>query len=433
MTPTDRLDRHLPELLEQLSEPRTPDWFDDFVGLTARTRQRPAWTLSERWVPMTEIARQPVLTPRLPLRPIALAFLVIVLATAAVLVVASQRHPPAPPFGLAKAGLVAFDRDGDIYVTDPNSGSERAIVTGPDTDIRPVWSLDGTHIAFERRPDGGSHLANVFVAKADGTDPIRVTTSSLVDIHGYAFSPDGRQILVTIGSDRTSIVYIAQADGSGIHQLTTGQIAGEPTWRPRDGREIMFVGSIGFGSAGSDGTAIYAIDTTTGALRPIRERRGDTYQGAPQWSQDGSHVAYSEWINAPAWTTQVHVVGADGKGDRVLPQPDGTIWSDVGAWSNDGQHLVILRGTTGGGETFHAAIVDAYGNDTGHDVAFGDDVNVRCCSAMTWAPDDSYILGTTSDASGTPLQQVVIDPDSGRATTARWSTTSDGSIQRLGN
>jgi Tol biopolymer transport system component len=429
--PTERFDRQLPELLEELSPPRTPDWFDDFVGLTARTRQRPAWTLPERWIPMTEIARQPVLAPRLPLRPLAVGLLAIAVATAAVLAVASQRRPPAPPFGVARTGLVAFDRDGDIYVADPRNGTAHAIVTGPDIDVTPMWSLDGTMLAFERRPSGESHLANLFVAKADGTEIVRVTPEALVDIHGYAFSPDGRQILITIGSDRTSVVYIAQTDGSGIRQLTTGEIASDPTWRPPDGREILFVGSIGFGSAGSEGTGIYAIDTATGAVRPIREREADHYQGVPQWSPDGTHIAYSEWLGTTAFTTQVHVVGADATGDRVLPLPAGSVWADIGAWSNDSRQLVILRGTTDQGERFHAAIVDAYGGGPGMDVAFGDDVNTRCCWSMAWAPDDSFILGTTNDASGTPLQQIMIDPASGQATTAPWSTTSDASIQRL--
>ena len=80
MRSIDRFDTRLPQLLDELSQPRTPDWFDDFVGLTARTRQRPAWTLPERWLSMTEIARQPVLAPRLPLRSVAIGLLILVAA-----------------------------------------------------------------------------------------------------------------------------------------------------------------------------------------------------------------------------------------------------------------------------------------------------------------------------------------------------------------
>ena len=61
MMPTDRFERQLPDAPRPSSRtPRTPDYFDDLLGQTARTSQRPAWTFLERWLPMLEIARQPV-------------------------------------------------------------------------------------------------------------------------------------------------------------------------------------------------------------------------------------------------------------------------------------------------------------------------------------------------------------------------------------
>ena len=56
MMPTDRFERQLPALLEDLAEPRTPDYLDDLLWQTAHTSQRPAWTFLERWLPMADIA-----------------------------------------------------------------------------------------------------------------------------------------------------------------------------------------------------------------------------------------------------------------------------------------------------------------------------------------------------------------------------------------
>ncbi|MEX1168850.1 MAG: hypothetical protein WEE50_01780, partial [Chloroflexota bacterium] len=61
--PTDRFERQLPVLLTELAEPRTPDYLDDLLWQTANTSQRPAWSLLERWLPMLDIARQPVAAP----------------------------------------------------------------------------------------------------------------------------------------------------------------------------------------------------------------------------------------------------------------------------------------------------------------------------------------------------------------------------------
>lgn len=421
MMPTDRFDRRLPDMLEELSQPRTPDWFDDFVGLTARTRQRPAWTLPERWLPMSEIARRPVSAPRLPIPSIAIVLLVIALSVGALLAVATQRRALPPPFGRASTGLVAFDRDGDIHVADPKDGTERAIVTGPLYETGPAWSLDGTRLAYEQRADAATTSGYVVVADADGRNPRVVTPDPLTDISAYAFSPDGRRLLIAAASD-----YVADADGSAIRELRTSHLAGDATWTP-DGREIMFVGSE---TDGRSGTGLYAVDATTGAERTIRERKDGVFQGTPQWSPDGTRLAFVEWLDAPQWTVQVHVVRPDGSDDVTLPL-DGAIWTDLGAWSNDGQRLAILRGTSTQGERFHAAIVRADGTGPGVDVALGDDVTVRCCDALIWAPDDSFIVGTPNVASGSAVQQVVIDPVSGHAAPAAWSRSSRASIQRL--
>ena len=95
MMPTDQFDRQLPVLLEELAQPRTPDYFDDLLGQTARTRQRPAWTILERWLPMVDVARQPVIAPRIPLRTVGLGLLIIGLMLAALaLFVASRQSGP---------------------------------------------------------------------------------------------------------------------------------------------------------------------------------------------------------------------------------------------------------------------------------------------------------------------------------------------------
>ena len=70
MTPIDRFERQLPDRLAELAGARTPDYFDDLLAQTARTRQRPAWTFLERWLPM-DLATPRAATARIPWRPIA--------------------------------------------------------------------------------------------------------------------------------------------------------------------------------------------------------------------------------------------------------------------------------------------------------------------------------------------------------------------------
>ena len=81
-----------------------PSYRDDIVQLTADTRQRPAWTFPERWIPVdTTLRRTPVEAPIL--RRLALLGLLVLAAVVAVIVATGAiRKPPLPPYGPAANG-----------------------------------------------------------------------------------------------------------------------------------------------------------------------------------------------------------------------------------------------------------------------------------------------------------------------------------------
>ena len=111
-----RLTAELPNILADIAAARLPDYTDDVLAITAATRQRPRWTFPERWLPMTVVAHQPVLAPRLPWRAIGVFLIVVALLAAALFAVGSRHHVPAP-FGPARNGAIVFG-NGDIYVRD---------------------------------------------------------------------------------------------------------------------------------------------------------------------------------------------------------------------------------------------------------------------------------------------------------------------------
>ena len=52
MTSPRRFEHDLPVLLADMYFAGTPEYRDDLVQQIARVRQRPAWTVPERWLPM---------------------------------------------------------------------------------------------------------------------------------------------------------------------------------------------------------------------------------------------------------------------------------------------------------------------------------------------------------------------------------------------
>lgn len=394
------------------------------LSRTVRTRRRPGWLIPERWLPMSMVGTRTVAAPRVPWRLAgALALLLLALVLGTVMLAGSRPRSLPAPFGPAANGLVAYSDDGDIYTVDPMTGDARVVVSGPERDIGPVWSLDGSRFAFVRHDSEGSRL---YLANADGSAVRRLTPEPAFDIESYSFSPDGREVVFVSRARSSVTIGLAAADGSGARFLELGMPALDPAFRPPDGRQIAFVGTTADPSArglivvGTDGTGLRRL------VEPARDRSVE----AVHWSPDGAHIAYALVdLTVREWTVATHVMAADGTGDRTLPSPPGALWSGTPVWSNDGSRLAMVRGYS----RFDAsdstlAVVPADGSGVG--VETDRDLLDRWPRGYAWAPDDSAIaLVLDGPADGVRVR--LVDPGTGAARPAPWSAMSAPAWQRV--
>ena len=70
---------------------------------------------------------------------------------------------------------IAFAYKGDIFTVPVTGGQARQITSNAAFDSRPVWSPDGSRIAFASYRMGS---ADVFIVSKDGGEPVRLTTHS---------------------------------------------------------------------------------------------------------------------------------------------------------------------------------------------------------------------------------------------------------------
>jgi TolB protein len=91
----------------------------------------------------------------------------------------------------------------DIYAADIKSGTERLVISRSKHDTHPTFSYDGSRIAFVARSDGN---AEIYIAKADGTLPVRLTRNPAKDSFP-SLSFDGRSILFTSDRDGKAAIY----------------------------------------------------------------------------------------------------------------------------------------------------------------------------------------------------------------------------------
>ncbi len=148
----------------------------------------------------------------------------------------------------------------------------------------PVWSPDGTRIAFAGSADAPS--THVGVVAADGTGLRWLTRTRNFD-RQPAWSPDGRRI-VFVGKDSyAENLFVIGADGAGERRLTrydptnsTG--LDSPSWSP-NGRQIVFLRADDVDLVRPDG----------GGLRRIA-RRG---LAPAVWSLDGKRLAFAQHVD----------------------------------------------------------------------------------------------------------------------------------------
>ena len=118
MTLNDGFERTVSDWLDEQAGRGAPGYLDEVLARTTRTRQRPAWSSLERWLPVNITVRRSLFNQPVQVGQIALLLIIGLLIAAFVAIAVGIRRSPAP-YGLAENGAIVSSRDGDIYAIDP--------------------------------------------------------------------------------------------------------------------------------------------------------------------------------------------------------------------------------------------------------------------------------------------------------------------------
>ena len=220
-----------------------------------------------------------------------------------------------------------------IYTADPD-GSHIERLTNGINDARPSWSPDGRMIAFSStRADpsvgqcepgdfgsGGLDCpSDIYVMNADGSGVRRLGADARPE-WGPVWSPDGSQIAFTrqdVGT-RTDVV-LMNADGSDGRVVSSTPEGSNlrPSWSP-DGSSLAYV------SIRNEDWGIYVTDLMTGQERELVTNSSSVDD--PVWSPDGQRIAFvSAYVD-------LMIMNADGSDVRAIAHDPNNVGIDDITW-----------------------------------------------------------------------------------------------------
>jgi Tol biopolymer transport system component len=387
MTAFDRVERHLPELFDEIAGAGIPDYFDDMLQSTTQARQRPAWSSLERWLPMGVIARPVPIRP-FPWRLIAIAAVLVILAAAALVYVGSRRVAP-PPFGVARNGaLLIGTADGDIVTVDPATGREVPVVSGSTFDGGPYYSHDGQRFVFDRGTSKTDAATALYLANADGSD-VRELFPADTAIGWFEWSPTDDHALITptVGGKGT-IVIVNLADRSRTNVPTDLDVTAA-SWRPNHDQFVVTAKS------GDTNSTFWVVNTDGSGKRQIPV---SLYAiNTPALSPDGTRLAYATW-EPDGLPGRIRIVDIDTGGDRSLTPGNRDVYVWQNPWfSPDGTRILVDRFIQG---TFTSQMAILATDGSGDATVFGP-MTENPPADTIYSPDGTTIIATYSNAGET--------------------------------
>ena len=211
---------------------------------------------------------------------------------------------------------------GEIYVADFDGHGAQRVTTDNAIVAKPAW-VPGK-------------LAVYYTSYARGNPDIfyhSLTSGQRKVVAGYsglntsaAVSPDGTKIAMVLSKTGSPNIWVCNADGTGLKQITHGDEDSSPTWSP-NGDWICFATKHSerrrLAKVPAGGGAVQYL-STTGAANPTE----------PDWSPDGKWIAFTSQMG----DFNVCVMPADGS----LP-PTVLVSGQNPSWAPNSRTLVFNR------------------------------------------------------------------------------------------
>lgn len=217
---------------------------------------------------------------------------------------------------LAKTRIACANSSFEIYVMNADGSNSYYLASG----MYPSLSLDGTMLAYS----AGDPPIIYTIKSESGSSSRRITEGELP-----SWSPDGSTLAFVLEVNGSKNIYISNADGSNLIQITTyqdghsGPLLSSPSWSP-DGLKIAYAV---LGANESGGGAIYVMNADGSDRKLLKQ---GVFSPGIAWSPNGSEILLGNSV-------------LDLNGQVLGGSTVGGFWP---AWSPDGSKFAITEAYT---------------------------------------------------------------------------------------
>jgi TolB protein len=290
-------------------------------------------------------------------------------------------HVAWSPYGTQLAVAVFGDPGRSLWVMGPDGSNARKIAEGSNVSA-PSWHPDGVHLVYSLEHDG---LTEVHITRSDGSHNQIVYSDEAPGTYAVfsaTFSPDGSEIVFDAGTDVGYDIFVMDANGSHVQQLTHSGTDYNPSWSP-DGTKLLFTRQEA--ASQSD---IFVMDADGTNVLRLTDDDGSFTNLNPHFSPDGTLITYEAAKNGG--TGPIVTMNADGSERQTLVADDvlGFSWQPIPVPDENAPTTTPIAG---------------------EDLGLGFPVcNVSSIDGHLVTPDDTatvFVATKKGDASGCPARE----------------------------
>lgn len=223
-----------------------------------------------------------------------------------------------------------------LYVLNKTTGAGKLLATSDEYISNAVWSPDDSKILFVKMKDKSARVItySICIIDSDGENEKELVANRSVG--SPQWFPDGKTVAFIEAENGKAVVYSIRPDGSDRKRLSPAdQSFGQFSISPAGGQMVLVSNS-------QEGSQLFLMNAGGGAVKQVTTsvsprvwpgwpRDGN---GSPVWSPDGSKIAYVSWANG---TPDIFIMDANGKNDKRLTS--GAIRDESPQWSRDGKYI----------------------------------------------------------------------------------------------